>query len=148
MHPTLCSRCKKNVAVIFITKLEAEKTTSEGYCLKCARELDLKPVDEIMKRMGLSEEELEGLSNEMMNAFDGMEAMLSAGQNQDGNEDEDDEDMSQTATFPFLNKLFGAGNPGDQLPANPVPNGEKEEKHEKHDRSGKNKKESSWIPTA
>ena len=56
MQPTLCSRCKKNVAVIFVTKLEAGTTTSEGYCLKCARELGLKPVDDIMKKMGLTED--------------------------------------------------------------------------------------------
>ena len=52
MQPTLCSRCKKNVAVIFVTKLEAGQTTSEGFCLKCAKELGLKPVDDIMKKIG------------------------------------------------------------------------------------------------
>ena len=128
MHPTLCSRCKKNVAVIFVTKLEAGKTTSEGYCLKCARELDLKPVDDIMKRMGLSDDDLEGLTNEMMNAMDDMEGLLGQNQDDDQNED-DDEDMSRTATFPFLNKLFGGMQQGgDNLPANPPapkPDGEK-----------------------
>ena len=133
MQPTLCSRCKKNVAVIFVTKLEAGKTTSEGYCLRCAKELGLKPVDDIMKRMGLSEEELEGLSNEMMDAFQGMEGLLAA----DGREEDDEEDgeeMSQTATFPFLNKLFG-GQQSDQTPSEPSSS-----KNEKQAERPKNKK--------
>lgn len=134
MQPTLCSKCKKNVAVVFITKLEAGKTTSEGYCLKCAKELGLKPVDDIMKRMGLTEEDLEGLSNEMFDAFQGMEGLMEVA-NQD--DEDDSEDMSQTATFPFLNKLFGGQN---QEPANiePVP-GPNDDKHEKADKN-KNKK--------
>ena len=49
MHPTLCSNCKKNVAVIFITKIENGKTVNDGLCLKCARQLGIKPVDDIMK---------------------------------------------------------------------------------------------------
>ena len=55
MQPTLCSRCKKNIAVIFITKIEGGKTVSDGLCLKCAKEAGIKPVDDIMKRMGISE---------------------------------------------------------------------------------------------
>ena len=47
MKPTLCSRCKKNLAVIFITKMENGQTTNEGLCLKCAKELGIKPVDDI-----------------------------------------------------------------------------------------------------
>lgn len=142
MQPTLCSRCKKNVAVIFVTRLDAGKTTSDGFCLKCAKELGLKPVDDIMKRMGLSEEELEGLSNEMLEAFNGMENLM-ASTERDGEEaDDDDEDMSQTATFPFLNKLFGGMNSGEQLPASPSSpkGGDRQEKSEKNDRSNKNKK--------
>ena len=66
MQPTLCSRCKKNVAVVFISKLDGDKTTNEGLCLKCAKDLGLPQVDEMMKRMGISDEDLEGLSSEMM----------------------------------------------------------------------------------
>ena len=54
MQPTLCSRCKKNVAVIFITRLEGGQTKNEGLCLKCARELHIKPVDDVINKMGLS----------------------------------------------------------------------------------------------
>ncbi|MBQ9967761.1 MAG: ATP-dependent Clp protease ATP-binding subunit [Oscillospiraceae bacterium] len=129
MQPTLCSRCKKNVAVVFITKMEADKTTSEGYCLKCAKDLGLKPVDDIMKRMGLSEEDLEGLSNEMLDAFQGLEGMMAP--DQDDAED-DDEDMSRTATFPFLNKLFGGqSSERPEMDQNAPKNEEKREKGER-----------------
>ena len=113
MHPTLCSKCKKNVAVIFVTKIEGGKTLTEGLCLKCAKEMGIKPVDDIMKRMGISEDELEGLNSEMTEAFQGMESMMAGDQNQD---DDSDEIESQTATFPFLNKLFG-GERQEDLPA-------------------------------
>ena len=53
MQPTLCSRCGKNVAVIFITKLEGGTTKNEGLCLKCAKELGIKPIDDMMKKMGI-----------------------------------------------------------------------------------------------
>ncbi len=66
MQPTLCSRCKKNVAVVFISKMEGDKTTNEGLCLKCAKELGLPQVDDMMKRMGISDEDLDNLNNEMM----------------------------------------------------------------------------------
>ena len=65
MQPTLCSRCKKNVAVIFITRLEGGQAKNEGLCLKCARELHIKPVDDVINKMGLSDDELDGLTNEM-----------------------------------------------------------------------------------
>ena len=68
MQPTLCSRCGKNVAVVFITKIEGGVTKNEGLCLKCARELHIKPVDDVINKMGLSDEDLDGLTGEMMSA--------------------------------------------------------------------------------
>ena len=133
MHPTLCSRCKKNLAVIFVTKMEEGKASSEGYCLKCAQEMGLKPVDDIMKRMGLTDEDVERLNSEMKETFDNLmnlqmpDGDLSVGQEEE--EEDDGEDMSQTATFPFLNKLFG-GQEDDRLPANPPAPG-REEKSER-----------------
>ena len=58
MQPTLCSRCKKNVAVIFITRLEGGQTKNEGLCLKCAKEMGIKPVEDMMQKMGISDEDL------------------------------------------------------------------------------------------
>lgn len=106
MQPTLCSRCHKNVAVIFIQKMEGGTTKSEGLCLKCAKEMGIKPVEDMIQKMGITDEDLEGLTNEMMSAFGGAEGMEGLmAQEEDG--DEDDED-GKTATFPFLNKLFGS----------------------------------------
>jgi len=105
MQPTLCTRCHKNVAVIFIQKLDGSTTKSEGLCLKCAKELGIKPVEDMMQKMGITDEDLEGLTNEMMSAFggaEGMEGLMS--QDEEGDGDEED---GKTATFPFLNKLFG-----------------------------------------
>ena len=144
MKPTLCSKCKKNLAVVFITKIENGQTNNEGYCLKCARELGIKPVDDMISRMGLSDEDLDNLNGEMLDTMNGLEGLISGARNRDDEpeEDEDDENASQTATFPFLNKLFGnAGNnnPGEALspqkeeprqnpPRGDKPNGQKNKK--------------------
>jgi len=109
MQPTICGRCKKNVAIIFITKIENGVSANEGLCLKCAKELKIKPVDDIMQRMGISDEDLDGISGEMIEAFGGAES-IEAMQN-----GEAEEEAGNMATFPFLNKLFGAG-PGDRPP--------------------------------
>lgn len=126
MTPTLCSKCKKNVAVVFITKIENGVSTNEGLCLKCAKSLGIKQVDDIVQRMGISDEDLESLTGEMT-------SML-------GNElaDEDsDEIESQTATFPFLNKLFGGR--GDELAKTPD-QGDKQKKGDTTPRAPKAKK--------
>ena len=62
----LCSRCKKRLAVIYMTRMENGQTVSEGLCLPCAKELGLKPVDDLMNKMGLSEEDLDKMSDQMM----------------------------------------------------------------------------------
>ncbi len=139
MQPTLCSRCHKNVAVIFIQKLEGDKTTSEGLCLKCARELGIKPVEDMMQKMGISDEDLDGLTSEMMSAFGGAEGMEGLAPQEDDGEDEDDE--GRTATFPFLNKLFG-GAMGGAPSADPPAGDKRREKEEpKAPQEGKNGKE-------
>ena len=125
MQPTMCSRCGKNVAVIFITRLEGNTSKNEGLCLKCARELGIKPIDDMMKKMGISDEDLDNLTNEMMSAFggaEGMEGLMNQPKDEDGEEDE-----GRTATFPFLNQLFGGGNTPAQQPAgdNPPPRTDK-----------------------
>ena len=105
MQPTLCSRCKKNVAVVFISKMDGEKTVNEGLCLKCAKDLGLPQVDEMMKRMGISDEDLETLNSEMLQAMNGVENI----EDLPGGEDGDEEEEGKTATFPFLNRLFSSG---------------------------------------
>ena len=136
MQPTLCSRCKKNVAVIFITKLEGGQTKNEGLCLKCARELGIKPIDDMMKKMGISDEELDNLTNEMMSAFGGAEGMEGLMPQPDG--DSDGEDDGRTATFPFLNQLFG-GNGNAPAAGEQPPRSEKSAPNPKGERPPKRK---------
>ena len=109
MQPTLCARCHKNMAVVFINRIENGQSHQEGLCLKCARELHIKPIDDIISKMGINDEDLDGLSSEMM------EAMQNLSGNGDDlmnieNDDESSDDDGKTATFPFLNRLFGAQN--------------------------------------
>ena len=113
MQPTMCSRCHKHVAVVFITKLEGGQSKNEGLCLKCAKELGIKPIDDMIQKMGITDEDLENLTSEMMSAFGGAEGMegLMPQDREDG-----DEDDGRTATFPFLNQLFGAAAGGDAEP--------------------------------
>ena len=107
MEPTICARCRKNVAVIFITKIEGGETKNEGLCLKCARELHIKPVDDMINKMGLSDEDLESLTNDMAQALsgDGLGALASQMMGDEDPDSEDDE--GKTATFPFLSRLMG-----------------------------------------
>jgi len=99
MQPKMCVRCKKNIAVVFITKIENGVTLNEGYCLKCARSLGIPQIDLAVKQMGISEDDLDMLSDEMSSMF---------GQRDDSENHDDDEIDSQTATFPLLNQLFGS----------------------------------------
>ncbi len=110
MQAKMCSRCGKNVAVVFITKLEGGVQKNEGLCLKCARELHIKPVDDMIEKMGISDEDLDNLSGEMMNALSGVESLMDMNLDPDGDGDSDGDDDGKTATFPFLNRLFGNGN--------------------------------------
>ena len=126
MHPKLCTKCKKNIAVVFITKMENGATLNEGYCLKCARSLGIPQIDQAVKQMGFSEEDLETLSDEMSSMF---------GQMDQGDHDEDDMD-SQTATFPLLNQLFGSSS---NMPAK-QPESSQPENKEEGEEPGKNKK--------
>ena len=115
MQPTLCSKCKKNVAVVFISRMnEKNEQISEGLCLQCAAKLGLPQVEDMMKRMGITPEDLESLSSEMMQAFGGAEELEDMPEDESG---EDEDESGKTATFPFLNRLFG----GSQTPAEKQP---------------------------
>ncbi len=113
MRSQMCVKCKKNMAVVFMTRMENGVTMNEGYCLKCARSLGVPQIDDIVKQMGISEDELDAISNEMSSVFGQIE----------GDTHDDDEVESQTATFPLLNQLFG----GDRSGKKPAPAGEKGE---------------------
>ena len=121
MQPQLCSRCKKNIAVVFITRQENGKNVNEGLCLKCAKNLGLPQVDEMMRRMGITDEDLDNISNEMMGAFGGAENLEGLTDADDPDADNEDED-GKTATFPFLSRFFG-GSPA----TNDAQNGDAEQ---------------------
>ena len=129
MQPKLCTKCKKNIAVVFITKMENGVTMNEGYCLKCARGLGVPQIDQTIKQMGISEEDLDMLTDEMSNVFGQL----------DPDEQDDDEIDSQTATFPLLNQLFGGNMPMPQMPQ-PLRKEKKEEPAEEGKGKKKNKK--------
>ena len=69
----MCSRCHKRMAVVFITRVEGDEHKQEGICLKCAKELGLKPVNDIIEKMGLTEEDIDAMSDEMQGIMSGME---------------------------------------------------------------------------
>ena len=94
MQPKLCTKCKKNMAVVFITKIENGVTMNEGYCLKCARSLGIPQIDAAVKQMGFSEDDLESLSDEMSSMFGQLDS------------EDPDEPESRTATFPLFNQLM------------------------------------------
>ena len=112
MQPTLCSRCKKNVAVIFITRIENGESHNEGLCLRCARELHIKPVDEMMEKLGISDADLDNLTGDVAEMLGSM-GMLGgdADADSDAPDTDADEDDGKTATFPFLNRLFNQNPP-------------------------------------
>ena len=124
MQPKMCAKCKKNIAVVFITKVENGVTMNEGYCLKCARSLGIPQIDQVVKQMGISEDDLDMLSDEMSSMF---------GQREAGENAEEDEIDSQTATFPLLNQLFGSN------PNLPQPKPQQEKKQEQSEEPAKKK---------
>ena len=124
MQPKMCAKCKKNIAVVFITKMENGVTMNEGYCLKCARSLGIPQIDQVVNQMGISEDDLDMLSDEMSSMF---------GQRDDSADD--DEIDSQTATFPLLNQLLGSQS---GPPAQPPRPGKKDDKKDEQ-KSGKKK---------
>ena len=128
MQPKMCVKCKKNIAVVFITKIENGNTLNEGYCLKCARQLGIPQIDSAVKQMGFSDEDLDTLTDEMSSMFGQVD------------EEEQEEGVeSQTATFPLLNQLFGGtGNVPKRKDEPSEPEGDSEptekgkKKHKKH----------------
>ena len=130
MQPKLCTKCKKNVAVIFITRIENGASLNEGYCLKCARGLGIPQIDQAVRQMGISEEDLDMLSDEMGNFF---------GQMDEADKHDDDEVDSQTATFPLLNQLFGGMGGGNNMPDRPASKKEEKKGEGEHPKKKANK---------
>ena len=67
----MCSRCQRRIAVVFVTRVEGENqdAINEGLCLQCARELGIKPVNDMLSRMGISEEDIDRMTEDLSNAM-------------------------------------------------------------------------------
>ncbi len=105
MTPKLCSRCKKRPAVIFITRMEGEQSFPESLCLQCAKELNIKPVTDLLDKMNLSDEDIEAATEEMTHMMEMF-----------GGDEEDGEGFMPggAATFPFMQEMFGGEKSGDE----------------------------------
>ena len=131
MQMPICSRCGKNIAVVFISRSEKDKTVQEGLCLKCAKELGIQPIDGIMKSMGITEEDIDAISGELSN-LENLEDLQGLIPQEDGFDMSDvDEDEGRTRSFPFVENLFGQ-NPGNAEKKSATQT--KEEKKEKEKR--------------
>lgn len=106
----LCSKCKKRPAVIFVSKVEGEKTTQEGFCLKCASEMNIGPIKQMMQNMGITEEDIDAVSEQFGDIMDNM----------------DDFQLGGAGTMPFMQNLFGGNN-------NAIPQGENIETEDEDD---------------
>ena len=115
----VCIRCQKRPAIIFVQRMENGQMKNEGYCLHCARELHIKPVEDLMKQFGMSDEDMDNMENRMESMMDEMgdanplSLMMNMGQPMGGEENEGDDDLvpGSSATFPLGVKAEGdAGN--------------------------------------
>ena len=133
----LCVRCKKRPAIVFVQKLEAGEAKSEGYCLSCARELGIKPVDDIMKQFGISDQDLEAMEERFAGMMENGDmdpaammqqlGMMAPQDDADGDEAPDDDtdeggdgDFTPggNATFPF--GIFGGRRKTEEAPEKEV----------------------------
>ena len=109
---TLCSKCNINPAVVFITKVENGQTKSEGLCLSCAKELGIAPIDDMMKQLGIDEEELENLNGQMsdflgeVGGYEGLAENMGA-MFSEMSDSPEVEGGAPTAPTDFLKNLFG-----------------------------------------
>ena len=103
----MCSRCKKRVAVIFMTRMEGSNTINEGLCMRCAKELGLQPINEMMEKMGITDETIEAMEEQMQQL------------QESGELDENAFEMGGAQALPFIQQLFGGNppmpNPGEDM---------------------------------
>lgn len=147
----LCCKCKKNLAVVYVSRIDENgKSVNEGYCLTCAKELNLGPVNDIMEKMGINPEEMDGLNREMSAMMEEMGDEFSSESGMgiapegfsdsddtedDADSDADEENMSrsmQKNPFELMNRLFSAGQPRpDESEKRETGRGKKETKKQK-----------------
>ncbi len=97
----LCSKCKKRPAVVFVSDISNPNAEPNGLCLVCAKELGIKPVDDMLKKMNISDEDIEQMSEQFMD-------IMSLNEDADDAELNDETfDLGTAPAMPFLNKIFG-----------------------------------------
>ncbi len=120
----ICSKCKQRPAVIFVSRVDGDKTTQEGFCIKCASELNIGPIKQMMQNMGITEDDLDAVSEQFSDLMDNM----------------DDFQFGGAGTMPFMQNFFnGANSPAPNGDGAPAELGEAEEEDSK-DNSKKKKK--------
>ncbi len=139
MKQMMCSRCHKRPAVIFITKIEGDKSTPEGLCMKCASELNIGPIKQMMESMGITEEDLDAANEQL----ESMMGMISDGESDDS--DDDDEEGfkaggAQSMPANFLKNFFG-GAVADKKEKNEGSDSDEEAFENKNDKKKKEKAE-------
>ncbi len=118
----LCSRCNKRPAVVFITRMDGNESKNEGLCLTCAKELGIQPVNDMLEKFGIGQDELEAMDEQFGE-------LMAA----DGEEDAEGFMPGGAATFPFLQNLFGkqSANTEETSEEPPAKNEKKKEKKRK-----------------
>lgn len=140
---SLCSKCKKNPAVFYITKMEGDKTSSEGLCLSCAKELGIAPLNKMIESFGVTDDELDNLNDQMSDFMESLEGFDDIGDDpmeimEQLSGGEDDEGGAATAPLDIFKEFFS------NLPV-PKPSDEEGEistntnKKDKSDKSDKKK---------
>ena len=109
----LCSKCKKRMAVVFITRMDGDKPVNEGLCIKCAKEMNIKPVTDLLDKMGITDEQLDAMDDQMTSLMDSFG---------------DSFDMGGAQSMPFM-QMFNMGDGGES---------EEEEPSEEEDASSDN----------
>ncbi len=102
----LCSKCNKRPAVVFVSDMSNAAAEPQGLCLVCAKEMGIRPIDDMLKKMNISDEDIEMMSEQFMD-------MMGAPGDEDG-----DFEMGGAQTFPFLNNVFGGFQPNAQKSEN------------------------------
>ena len=123
MNKMICCKCKKRPAVIFVSKVEGEKTTQEGFCIKCATELNIGPIKQMMQNMGITEDDIDAVSEQFSDMMDNM----------------DDFQLGGAGTMPFMQNMFNAQG-GDSKVEESEETEEAEEADESSEKTNKKKK--------
>ena len=137
MNMKLCSKCRQRPAVIFISRIEGDKTTQEGLCIKCAMDMNIGPIKDMMSKMGITEEDIDALNEQFGDALSGIE--------EDGGFE-----PGGAPTLPFLQSLFGGNQPskndnGSELPAEVVQNNNSEKRRAAKAKKKQEKKERKFL---